>query len=596
MSLAVALALFGSVSANAFNIDTGNPDIDMRWDNSIRYNAGWRMEGVNSHFAKAFGSDETETRFGRGDMVTNRLDLLSEFDFRYQRNFGFRVSAALWSENAYGSSSKTNPALDAMATAAYGAPVQSNYGPGGKYSSYAKHYLTGNSSEFLDAFVFGSFQLGQTSLKIRAGQHNVYWGDALYTIANGISAGQGPIDTIKAATSPGAEAKELFMPLNQISAQWQFSDEVAINAQYLLDWKPFRLVPGGTYFSSGGDGLAPCASVLPAAFLSGTCLSSLDAITPGRNGGDYGLALRWTPEWIGDGTMGFYYRKYDEKLPWNGIQYSGAGPMTNLENLGLRLVYARGTELFGVSMSKSIAGVSVGAELSYRKNTALNSAAGYVIGSGGTDPNTFAMSILPLTTAPSYSAAEGARGDTWHGVLNGIYLLPKTALWESGVLQGEISYQRLDKVTKNANLFYSTDHACKHGYLLGGIAPGALKKGDGCSTRDAWTMSVGFTPQWAQVLPGWDLDMPTSLTYGLKGNGPTIAGGLEGAYNWSIGLKAKYRSAYEFGLAYVDAHTDYKTGVNPGSGFGQVPTGATSANGSVQNNHGWLSFTFKTSL
>lgn len=418
----------------------------------------------------------------------------------------------------------------------------------------------------------------------------------MYTAVNGIAAGQGPIDTIKASTSPGSEAKELFLPIEQISAQWQLSKEISLNAQYLLDWKPFRLVPGGTYFSGGGDGLAPCANVLPAAFASGTCLASLDPITPGRNGGDYGLALHWAPDWMDNGTLGFYYRKYDEKLPWNGVQYSGLGPMTNLSNLGLRLVYARDTELFGVSLNKAVAGVSVGAEVSYRKNTALNSVAGYVIGSGGTDPNTFAMTVLPLGVTPSYAAAEGARGDTWHALVNAIWLMPKTALWEGGTLVGEMSYQRLDKVTQNSNLFYSTDYACRKGYLLGGIAAGGRNKDDGCSTKDALTMSIAFTPQWAQALPGWDLEMPTSFTYGLKGNGPTIGGGTEGAYNWSIGLTAKYGTNHTFGLAYNVSHTDYKTEVNPGSGFGAVPTAATSANGSVQNSHNWLSFTYKTSF
>jgi hypothetical protein len=610
----VALALAGATSAHAISIDAGNSDIEMRWDNSVRYNAGWRMEDPNSHFAKTAGHDETEARFKQGDLVTNRLDLLTEFDFVYRGSYGFRVSAAAWSEFAYDDKSKTNPAL----TAAYGplAP-KSNYGASRKYASYAESYATGSSGEFLDVFAFGNFNLGDTSLKLKLGQHNVYWGEALYTIADGVSAGLGPIDTIKAATSPGAEAKELFMPINQLSAQWQLSDTLSANALYQFDWKPFRLVPGGTYFGpsdGAGDpyGSDPtCASVS----VGGGCIRSLDSVTPGRNGGDYGLALRWSPAWL-DGTMGFYYRKYDEKLPWSSTQQAGGlAGLSNPANLGVRLSYARGTEMYGMSLSKAVYGVSVGVEASYRKNTALNTVSGFFVGSGGANttgvtqvaPGVFVPTFfltpagraIPLNQTPTYEQVEGARGNTWHGVLNAIYLLPKTPLWDGGTLQGELAYQKLDKVTENANLFYSEDYLCKKGYMPSGIAAGKRSKNDGCSTDDALALNVGFTPEWPQAFPSWDLSMPTSFSYGLMGNGVTLGGSVQGGYKYSIGLKAKYQARYEFTLAYNDASTDYNTQVGSAAN-GSVPgaevVSTMAGSAASANNRGWLSFSFKTSF
>ena len=111
-------------------------------------------------------------------------------------------------------------------------------------------------------------------------------------------------------------------------------------------------------------------------------------------------------------------------------------------------------------------------------------------------------------------------------------------------------------------------------------------------------MSVAFTPQWAQVLPGWDLDLPVNLTYGLKGNGPTIGGGNEGTYNWSIGLTAKYGTNHTFSLAYIDSHANYKTenGALTGNGQGVIANGNAASYGGLQNDHGWLSFTYKTSF
>ena len=566
LSVAAAVAALAAMPASAFSIDTGNPEVEMRWDNQVRYNAGWRMENVDQAYYRLSANDESAGHFKKNDMVMNRLDLLTEFEFVYKENYGLRVSAAAWYESAYGNKSRTNPAIA-------GSPP-SNFGADGNYSRYAKRFITGSSGEFLDAFVFGNFMLGDTSVKVKAGSHNVFWGEALYSVGDGVSAGQGPVDTIKASSSPGTEAKELFMPLNQVSTQVQLSDELSVIAQYLLDWKPYRLTVNGTYFNGsdgGGNGLGNDPY-----WASAGGARNAAAITPGRDGGDYGVGVRWSPSWL-QGTMGFYYRKYDEKTPWSSTQFTGTGAQ-------VRLAYARDTELFGLSLSKVVAGVSVGSELVYRKNTALNSYSGFWEGTNGV------RAVIAGT--PTYAQAEGARGDTYHFLLNGIWLLPKTMFWDSGALQGEFVYQRLDKVTKNENVFYSVDYLCKTGYALMGVAPNARNKGDGCVTKYSTSLQVGFTPQWPQLFPSWDLSLPMSYKYGLYGNSPAIGGSYEGAYNYSIGTKFTYRNRYDFTLQWNDAHVDYKK-----NAAGVATTAnASGSGGGVVNNKGWLNFSFKTSF
>ncbi len=606
MSVAVALVAMGSASALAFNIDTGNPDIVARWDNTVRYGLAWRMESINPAFANAYGGDETETTFKKHDLVQNRLDLLSEFDVVYKEKYGFRVSGSAWSENAYPSKPHTGDLINQTFTGPLAVP--SNYGPDGRYSSYAKRYITGSSGEFLDAFVFGGFELGSTSLNVKLGQHNVFWGETMFSPVDGVSAGQGPMDFVKGASSPGAEVKELFLPINQISAQWQVTPEVSLMGQYLFDWKPFRFPTSGTFFTSGdgygnllgGDPM--CAATGPA----GTCIKSMAAITPGRNGGDYGLALRWSPDWL-KGTAGFYYRKYDEKLPWAALQLQGGDP-TNPNNLAMRLSYARDTEMFGVSLQRNFFDAySVGLEASYRRNTALNSVAGFFAGSqpySGTIagfPSYFVVgpNNIPLSQTPSYSQVEGARGNTYHFVANVVTLLDKTFLYETGNLAAELAYQRLDKVTKNPNVYFAEGYACTNGFLASGILPGALNKSDSCATKDALVFNMGFNPQWMEVLPSLNLTMPISLSYGISGNAPTILGSTEGSYRWSVGLTANYKAIYEFGLLLSDSHNDYKTvtataanGV-PGQ---QIASVANDQRGGLLNSHRWLSLRFKTAF
>jgi len=545
--IAVSIALaFSAISGSVYavNIDTGNQDVELRWDNTVRYNGGWRMEKVNPAFYNSPGYDETTGRFKRGDMVTNRVDLISEMDVVYQGKYGFRVSGAAWADGAYGTHSIRNPAL----------PVSGAYN-NDTFNNYTKRYIVGPSGEILDAFVFGTFDIGGKSLNLKAGQHNVYWGESLYSVTNSIAYSQGAVDSIKSATSPGAEAKELFLPRKQVSGQMQLSDDLSIGAQYAFSWKPFRLAPGGTYFSGSDGTRSDFASTTP-----GFNIPNGPDLGPDSQRGDLGFNVRWSPSWL-NGTAGFYYRKFDEKLPWSFTQLSGRTPTA------IRLAFARDTELYGFSLTKTLNTVSVGAELSYRKNTALNSTSGYT--------------VLPANgSSPTYGEAEGARGNTLHGLINGVYLLPSTALWQGGTLQGEFNFSHLVSVTRNANRFFGEGYAC----------PAGRDKTDGCATNNAYGVNVAFTPAWPQAFAGWDLSMPTTLAYQLKGNGAALGGGNEDTMAWSIGLAGTLYSRYEFSLKYADVKVRYKT--NPATGL------VSTANGSnaVQNDHGWLFFTFKTTF
>lgn len=546
-SIALLLGAACCPVLHAMPIDVGNPDFDVRWDNTVRYDAGWRMEGQKSGFDNSPYFDDTEHKFDRGDMVTNRLDLISELDVIWRQAHGFRISAAGWYDAAYQDSAEPNSALGASGN------YKNNH-----YNGYTNRYIAGPSGEILDAFVFTNFAIGSANVNLKAGQHNVYWGESLYSIGNSIAYSQGPIDTIKSATSPGAEAKELFLPLKQVSSEIQLTDELSVGAQYLLDWKPFRLVPGGTYFGPSDGSRSDYGNTTAAGFQ----IPNGSDFEPAHQSGNFGLNMHWSPYWLG-GTAGIYYRKFDEKLPWSFTQIGlvGGRPVPQ----AIRLGYARDTELYGVSLSKNIGVISVGSEISYRKNTALNSVAGY--------------SVITATGDPSYSDIEGARGDSWHALINGIYLLPKTFLWDGGTLQGELTYNKLQKITENENRFNARGYGCTTAYSKN------------CADKHSVGMQIGFTPEWPQLFPSWDISMPVSLAYGLDGNSPTLGGTNEGAYNYSIGVSGKWKNLHTVTLRWVDSHADYAK--NPATDY---VTSAYTNGSSNQNNHGWLSLSYKTTF
>ncbi len=94
MAVAIGAIVAAAGPAQAFEIETGNPDWSVRWDNTFRYNLGWRVESRDQAIGNSIIADEGTYSFDKGDIVQNRLDLLTELDVVYKRMMGFRVSAA----------------------------------------------------------------------------------------------------------------------------------------------------------------------------------------------------------------------------------------------------------------------------------------------------------------------------------------------------------------------------------------------------------------------------------------------------------------------------------------------------------------------
>src|SRR5690606_23399409 len=298
---ALALAIMGAAGgATAMSFDVGNPDINLRWDNTVRYNLGVRMEEQDSKIMNNPNYDESNGKFDKGDIVTNRLDLLSEIDLSYRNDFGARVSAAAWYDDAYHNTGvKTN-------VPGYASGYDRN-----RYSSEAKRYVLGPSGEILDAFVWTNFSLGATPVNLKAGRHTNYWGEGLLFGAHSVAYSQAPTDGMKAVTSPGIETKEVFLPIGQISARAQVTDNLTLAGQYFYEWDNTRFPYGGTYFGAA-DMLFEGTHQMPLA--PGFNLQRATS-KRGRDGENWGVMAKLNVEAI-ETTLGAYYREFDDYQPW----------------------------------------------------------------------------------------------------------------------------------------------------------------------------------------------------------------------------------------------------------------------------------------
>ena len=523
-------------NAAAFQFEPADPDMEIRWDNTVRYNVGVRVNDRDRTIGDTWTMQAGEYSFDQGDLVTNRVDLLTEFDFVIKKNYGFRLSGAAWYDAAYDDDVRGNPAFQA-------AGLGTTY-PRNKFTSKVKRFYQ-QGGELLDAFVFGRAQFGQMPLDVRFGRHNIYWGESLFTPIHGVSYSQGPVNFSKSLATPGSEAKELFLPLNQLSAVLRVSDTVSIAGQYQLEWKPFRLPEGGTYLSSSDLVFSGGTRTVTGVPFRGDLNSGPHAKPEDR--GNWGLNSKITTDL---GNFGVYYRNFDDRVP-QILSSNGA----------LHNAYAENVGLAGVSFSTSVEGVAVAAEVVHRDDTVLNTAAG---------------------------SPQLARGDTWHALVNAVAFIGRTPLFDAASLLGELTYSRLDKVQGDRKAFFRhVDRAC----------PTRSEK-DGCSTDDAWGLAFSFIPTWYQAFPSVDVTMPISYNRGLRGNSPVPFGGNEDAGSWSVGIGFDYKAKYKLDVAYTDYYGRYKKGPNPFAavpGIGDTQVATSNGNGGIHD-RGWLSVTFKTTF
>lgn len=522
MVATLCLAIGAANQAYAFSIDSGNPDLTMSLDTTVRYNQGWRVSGRDKGIANSVNFDEGNYLFDKGDVILSRLDLFSEFDLNWNNQYGLRVSGAAWYDHNFPDKSESAPGLEG----------QANY-RNNRYSGVVDRYYAGPSAEFRDYFVWGNFLIGSTDLNAKVGNFAWLPGEFLFGNGGSISYGMSPNDGLLSDLSPGASAKETALPIGQFASTWQFTPELSLMFQYTYEFEPSRVSEGGTFFAvSDGALLGP------------------DFLAPGvvrrdaREGdnGDIAVGLSWSPnaDWAQDSKFGVWYRKFDDKnASWaNQVVVSDTGPYA-------RAVYAKDIELYGLTWNGVYGGIGLGAEVNYRTNMPLNSTGTTFLAIGQPEPGNL----------------DGARGDTVHALLSGAVTINKNAFFDSGSIAAQLDYSHLVKVTDNEQFYNGSDS--EGGSVAGRCEDKALLSN--CSTRNAASFSVSFTPTWQQVLPSVDVSLPVFVTYGLYGNAAAAGAGIppEDSYLAKIGPRVEYFSGsmkHQFDLAYT--HRDGRTGSN----------------------------------
>ncbi len=564
-AIAIAGLLPLSLQVHALEFEVSD-DLKVDVDTTITYGRQWRVEGrdknlMSGHlgegartdaFSSAFkdyvqrvNSDDGTRNYDKWDTVSNRVGILSDINISYQ-NLGLFLRPQIFYDSVpFGRPHWSDKYLAGLNTPATGSNNQLNAdlnNEGGinsvnHWDDEYKHTM-GYKARFLDAYAYGSFDIGGHNLDVRVGRQVITWGEALM-LQGGIAFAQNRIDS-SASTVPGVELKEVFLPTGAVYGSFAATDSTTIEAYWQYEWIKSTLFPTGSFFEMqdfiDGDRFITVPS------FSGTAGIGMSRVEHNPNNNkQFGFAVRQT---VGEGTeLGAFIVNYTDKYPmfWAANNYGETLPTSapGYDRDTYSINYFDNIRLYGLSLNTVIGGVQVGAEYAYRANAPLVPVCGakdiarahckdasYYAFNGLTWPtNSTDAQILANTGAFSWPR----RAEIHTANLGGTYIFQPNAFWDTATLVGELGT-----------------------WYVGGFEDDDLQFAHlGAFTKTGYGMSAQFMPEYKNVFEGVDLTIPFFVNYGIDGSFSTFNYNEHNLW-WSVGAEFTYLEHWKFSGYYSD--------------------------------------------
>jgi len=500
LTVAIAtLAIGATGSASAAQL-VNNENFQIRWDNTVKYQVGQRTKAPSRFNTSDINTNDGTQAFNKHDLITNRVDILTEFDFTLMdaANSGFRISAAGWYDHVYNRNHRSIPA-DSYNQTSVG---------NDEFTAQAKDQA-GRYIELLDAFIHSGIDLDGRYLSWRLGQHTLLWGESLFLATNGIAHGQAPNDAYKALSVPSTLAKEVFMPVNQLSMALSLTDKLSVEGYYQFEYQQTRVAAPGTYWSTGDMVFKGGENLLLA---PGVSVPRGRDIEPREHSGQWGVALKYR-DFDNDWDYGAYFLRYHAKTPQVFLHMTAGVPDEYL------FVYPEDIKLFGLSASTKFGDANVAGEISFRDNVPLVSDSAQLV-------------VIDDQRIDGRHNPGYAVGQTIHAQVSTIWVLPRMSLWDTSELTAELGINHLHKVNKNSE-----------------------RRDKDNTVRTAGGLRTIFEPTWYQALPSIDLSSPITLGYNFTGKSAVDAGfnntGAAHGGDVTAALNFKYAGNLRGGISYT---------------------------------------------
>ena len=395
-----ACTLAFAMPAGAVDFKLG--DIEGSFSSELSIGASWRIENIDrtlvtpgnfpGGLASSDTADDGDLNFKNGDIYSLIFKGIHELELR-KNNWGVFLRAKYWYDQELEKGTRPHGNL------------LNAYAPNEKLDdSGFNDFAKASGIELLDAFLYGSFTLGERiPVDLRIGRQVVSWGESTF-IQNGVNV-INPID-VSAFRRPGAEIKEGLLPVNMIYFGAGVTDALSLEAFYQLDWERSVIDGCGTYFSQSDPAAAGCDGVTlrnltpdSQDIAEGYFISRTPDLEPDDEG-QFGIALRYFAEGLNFSEFGVYYVNHHSRIPYFSGVTSTLNPPVGLPfipgnplggNPQYTVEFPEDIEVFGATFATNLGGYAVSGELSYRPD--------YPVQINTVDIVAAAVGLAPYSTA-----------------------------------------------------------------------------------------------------------------------------------------------------------------------------------------------------
>ncbi|QSP94512.1 DUF1302 domain-containing protein [Marinobacter salinisoli] len=391
--LPLAVAVAAGMSGQALAYSNSVWGVDYQFNTTLTAGAGWRMEDRDKRLiaqgnlgpeyapggdlenigASTNNYDDGNLNFEKGDtyskIVKGNSELFVDYyvDSDVLTRVGGLVRGRYWYDFELKDESR---AVDFVGQ-------QRELNPRAKANA--------SGGELLDAYVFTDWYFGNVPVSLRYGRQVVSWGESTF-IQGGINV-INPVD-VPAFRAPGAELKDALLPVEMFYMSAGVTENITLEGFVQADWEPVKPDDCGTFFSTNDFAADGCGPVLLAGQLPDSQAFAQGFIAPrvGDKEADskdqFGVAMRWYVPALNDSELGFYYIKYNSRLPYvSGVVNNPSNPGDTQQNDPSQefttfpsyfIEYPENINLYGISINTTTpGGWSLGAEYSFRDNVPL---------------------------------------------------------------------------------------------------------------------------------------------------------------------------------------------------------------------------------
>lgn len=596
------LALSAAVppGASAFEFDVG--EVDFSLDTTVSLGATRRMQDpsasligiANGGSARTVNEDDGNLNYQKGDWISAAAKATSDFAAKYEDSGLF-------------------------ARATYSRDFQASRA---EFLGPKAHDRLDSDFELLDAMLFTTVEPFEHPINLRFGRQVVNWGESTF-IGNSINV-INPIDVAKLRT-PGAEIKEALLPIPALLVTTPLTENLAIEALAILDYKSFKIDPRGTFFSTNdsitddgdrayaGSGRRndqhrsspdsePTSLTDPTAAEANASTAAHSITRVGDRKVEhprdqYGLALHYLADWLNDSEIGLYYLHYHSRIPTvSALRDSGspsdcAVPGTCLtpivdvlqdrSTVHYFAEFPEGIQLYGLSFNTNIPfGIALQGEYSYRPNLPVQlSATELLLGALRQNNAIDRAEGVDPRTAPVYAA--GFRRVKAHQVQTTFTKAFGPTLGANQfVLLGEAGATYLDlpdRVPFNGPGTALPD--CDDGTVVLLLTNGSCQHGEGYTTKLSYAYRLLTRMDFEDVLFGAQVSPRLIFTHDVHGVN-SASGFNQGAKVIIGGIGITYLQRYGLDVSYT-VFTGGRTyrGTDPGP----PPVSARGPDGNTQS-------------